>query len=235
MRSRPSPPVALIAWTGAGLFVGSLLYTLYSYQVRFVAGGTGASWLQPLAVNIALFTVFAVHHSVLARSALKQRVVARVGLALERPLYVWIASLLLVLCCAYWHLLPGRAYAWPDRWALIPRGLQVLGGVITLLAARKLDVLELAGVRTRRANAPRHPLETHGLYALVRHPIYLGWVLLVLGAPDMTWTRASFAALSIVYLAVAVPYEERDLVAVYGQAYRAYQRRVPWRFVPRVY
>jgi methanethiol S-methyltransferase len=93
----------------------------------------------------------------------------------------------------------------------------------------------LAGVRTRRANAPLRPLETHGLYALVRHPIYLGWVLLVLGAPDMTWTRASFAALSIVYLAAAVPYEERDLVAVYGQAYRAYQRRVPWRFVPRVY
>jgi methanethiol S-methyltransferase len=83
---------------------------------------------------------------------------------------------------------------------------------------------------------PRHtPLETTGVYGFVRHPVYLSWALFVFGAPHMTATRFMFAAISTIYIAVAIPFEERGLVEVFGEDYRTYQRKVRWRMVPGIY
>ncbi|MEO8521288.1 MAG: isoprenylcysteine carboxylmethyltransferase family protein, partial [Acidobacteriota bacterium] len=72
-------------------------------------------------------------------------------------------------------------------------------------------------------------------FAIVRHPLYFGWALLVCGAPDMTATRAVFAAVSTAYVAVAIPWEERGLAEAFGDAYARYRRRVRWRMLPFVY
>jgi methanethiol S-methyltransferase len=235
MRPRLTPLAAVVAWSGAVVFVGTLGFTLWSYLYRFGAADSGTPWLRPLGSDIALFTLFGLHHSLLARSGIKRHVVARVGPALERPLYVWVASLLLIACCAWWQPLPGRVWTWPSSLTVVPLLLQALGGLVTALAARRLDALELAGIRPPSPEAPLRPLETRGLYGLVRHPIYFGWILLVFGAPDMTWTRGVFALVSVLYLLAAVPLEERGLLSVYGDAYRSYMRRVRWRLVPGLY
>jgi protein-S-isoprenylcysteine O-methyltransferase Ste14 len=108
-----------------------------------------------------------------------------------------------------------------------------------LVEAGVTDLLDLAGVRQALGaphGSPAHvPLQTGGVYAVVRHPIYLGWVLLVFGAPEMTGTRLVFAIVSTLYLVVAVPLEEQALRAQFGDAYRRYQRRVRWRIVPGIY
>jgi protein-S-isoprenylcysteine O-methyltransferase Ste14 len=101
-------------------------------------------------------------------------------------------------------------------------------------------VLDLAGVRpileARSASAPRHvPLVTTGVFGLVRHPIYLGWALIVFGTPHMTATRLTFAIISTLYLAIAIPWEERGLVGEFGAQYDAYRRQVRWRMIPFVY
>ena len=107
---------------------------------------------------------------------------------------------------------------------------QVAGLVLTVASSRALDVLDLSGVRqvlnarAGGATAP-HALETGGVYGLVRHPLYFGWALFVFGAPDMTLTRFSFAAISTAYLAVAIPFEERGLIRTFGSDYEAYRRR----------
>ena len=74
-----------------------------------------------------------------------------------------------------------------------------------------------------------------GLYGLVRHPVYLGWLLIVWPAPTMTITRFTFAALSTLYLIVAIPWEERSLTKTLGQPYADYRSRVRWRMVPWLY
>jgi protein-S-isoprenylcysteine O-methyltransferase Ste14 len=228
--------IRLVSWTGALAFVASLAYGIRAYVVHFSdVAPAGSPWLGPAAVNLLLFTAFALHHSVLARTGIKQRVVRVVGAALERPLYIWLSSALFFLCCWLWLPLPGVLYAWPPSWEPWLVGVQWVGGAVTAVAARRLDVLALAGVRQPDANAPPRPLETSGLYGLVRHPIYFGWILLVLPAPVMTCTRAAFAFISIAYLVAAVPFEERGLVAMYGDAYRDYQRKVRARLVPGVY
>src|SRR5690606_11723823 len=120
----------------------------------------------------------------------------------------------------------GVLFAWPEAAVPFVVAVQVAGAVITALAVRRLDVLDLAGLRPAAPEGPRRPLETRGLYGLVRHPVYFGWILLVLATPVMTLTRAVFAGISIVYLVVAARFEERALVRAYGYGYRAYQQRV---------
>ena len=79
---------------------------------------------------------------------------------------------------------------------------------------------------------PPPRLVTRGPYVLVRHPIYLGWFLMVFGATPMTGSRLVFATVSSAYLLMAIPWEEASLVEAFGEGYRAYQRQVRWRLVP---
>jgi protein-S-isoprenylcysteine O-methyltransferase Ste14 len=234
--AKAGPLGRTFAWLGGAWFVASLLYFLYAYFVRFgreaaaSAHGTAA-----LGLNLALFTAFALHHSLLARTGAKRLVARLVSPSLERPVYVWISSVLFLLCCAWWRDLPGTVYSLPAAFHPVGWLVQGTGLWLTLRAARRLDVLELAGVRQAIGTTRAAALYTDGLYALVRHPIYLGWALLVLGAPHMTVTRFSFACVSTFYLMIAIPLEEQSLVRDFGDDYQAYRRRVRWRMIPGLY
>ena len=69
----------------------------------------------------------------------------------------------------------------------------------------------------------------------MRHPIYSGWFLIVFAVPVMTMTRLVFAITSVVYLLVAIPFEERSLRRSSGGAYDQYMRQVRWKLVPRLF
>jgi protein-S-isoprenylcysteine O-methyltransferase Ste14 len=126
-----------------------------------------------------------------------------------------------------------------DGWlAMSLTTLQAAGGVAAVAFARQLDVLDLAGVRQVWRSAPAPPaaaIQDRGGYGLVRHPIYLAWLVVVWAAPVMTGTRLVFAAVSSAYLVVAIPIEERSLVRAFGEDYEAYRRRVRWRMIPGLY
>ena len=235
-RYSASPPAIAFAWSGAVLFVASLTFFLYAYLVRFGAAVPTGSRFPPVAIDVALFSVFALHHSLLARTPLKAQVRRIVPPSLERSLYTWVASVLFLLVCWWWQPVPGILYRLDGPWRWLAYGVQAGGVLLVLLSSRALDVLDLAGVRPLMRARPDHvPLMTTGVYGLVRHPLYFGWALLVFGAPDMTATRAVFAIVSAGYCAAAIPWEERGLVDVFGQAYEAYRRKVRWRMIPGLY
>jgi protein-S-isoprenylcysteine O-methyltransferase Ste14 len=229
-----------VAWSGAVLFVLSLLFFLYCYAFRFAAPAPPGSAGGAALLNLVLFTVFATHHSVLARSRVKARVRRVLPAPLERSAYTWVASVLFILVCAFWQPVPGELYQLTGAAGIGGYAVQLLGILLTARSSARLDVLDLAGVRpVLRAGsgreAPRVPLETNGLYGFVRHPVYFGWVLFVFGAPHMTMTRLVFAVTSTAYLAVAIPFEERGLVQTFGPDYLAYRERVRWRMIPGIY
>jgi protein-S-isoprenylcysteine O-methyltransferase Ste14 len=230
----------LCAWIGAILFLASLAYFLFAYAVTFGETAAPASRLSPILIDVLLFSVFALHHSVFARTGMKTAVARAWSPAAERALYTWVASLLFLVVCWAWRPVSGVLYEIPTPWHWVGYAVQLAGIVITVQASRRLDVLDLAGVRAtlqaRTGEPPRHvPLETAGLYSLVRHPIYLGWFLFVFGAPRMTMTRFVFACVSTAYLAAAIPFEERGLIDIFGDDYTGYQRRVRSRMLPFVY
>jgi protein-S-isoprenylcysteine O-methyltransferase Ste14 len=229
----------LVAWAGGAAFVASLLYFLYFYFVRLSTPVPPGGWIRPFAIDLVLFAIFAVHHSVMPRRRMKQWFASLAPAALERTVYVWMASLLLAAVLLAWQDVPGAIYHVRGPWAWVLRAVQLAGIVLTIRASARLDVLDLAGIRQVQA-PPRHPrqpmpLQLSGPYTLVRHPIYLGWVAMVAAAPDMNANRLAFAAISALYLVLATPLEERSLEQAFGDSYREYRRKVRWRIVPGVY
>jgi methanethiol S-methyltransferase len=227
------------AWLGGGMFLASLGYFAWCYAFRFgrtAAVDTSTSRLvSAVLVNSLLFTVFALHHSVMARTGAKRRLARVVPPPLERSMYVWIASLLFILTCAAWQPIPIVLYDVPWPWRGACLATQISGVWLTARAARLIDPLELAGIRQVQGGVRPAALEARGPYRLVRHPIYLGWALMTFGTPVMTGTRLSFAAISTTYLLLAIPFEERSLEDAFGEEYRAYCQRVRWRMLPGLY
>lgn len=212
-------------------FMGSLAWLGWWWAVE-AGRATSAPDLTAAAMDAGLFTLFAAHHSVMARPVPQQWLRSVVPPARLRSVYVWVASLLLALMCAAWRPVGGTLYeaSGPLLWLL--RLAQAAGLVLVLGAVQRIRIRELAGLE---APDPSQPLEQDGPYGLVRHPIYLGWVLIFCTAPQMTGDRALFAALSSAYLALAVPFEEAGLRRQFGARYAAYSARVRWRIIPWLY
>jgi len=234
--SAPSRLAVATAWGGAAAYATSFAYFLYAYLVRFGATAAGTGILRPAVTDIALFGAFALHHSLFARTPLKAWVGSVASPLLERSLYSWVASVLFAAVCWWWVPVPGEVYRIEGYWRWLGWGVQAAGMMLTFLGSRALDVLDLAGVRAvLTARAGHVPLETSGVFSIVRHPLYFGWMLFTFGAPDMTATRAVFAVVSTAYLALAIPWEERELVRTFGAEYEAYRRKTRWRMLPGVY
>ena len=158
-----------------------------------------------------------------------------VSAVLERSLYTWVASVLFLLVCWGWLPVPGMLYRLDRPWRWLAYAVQAAGVLLVFLGSRALDILDLAGSAPDAARPEHVPLMTTGVFGIVRHPLYFGWTLLVFGAANMTATRAVFAIVSTGYCAAAIPWEERGLVEVFGQAYDGYRRKVRWRMMPGVY
>jgi len=235
----------VFAWLGGVAFVSSLSYFVLFYLIRL---GRPAPLPTPLwtgtAINLLLFTGFAAHHSIMARAGAKRWLQRTVPDWLERSVYVWISSVLFVVVCANWQRVDGVIYSVPAPLSWLGYAIQLCGGVLILRSSAALSFLELAGIRQVQVATERdggtvvpaaNDLITQGPYAIVRHPLYLGWVLLVFAAPVMTADRFSVALISTLYLFVAVPWEERALRRAFGDQYRRYAERVRWRIVPGFY
>jgi protein-S-isoprenylcysteine O-methyltransferase Ste14 len=217
-------------WTGGALFVIALAWCAWWYlfdagQARPFAGSAA------IAIDAALFSAFALHHSGFARDAAK-RWLDDIPQRLHRSIYVYAASLLLILVCAAWRPIGGDLYRAIAIVAPAHVAVQIAGVWLIARSVSRIDPLELAGIRTATAS---EPLQTSGPYRWVRHPLYLGWVLAVFATPHLTGDRLAFAAVSTAYLMMAVPWEERSLVRAFGGDYVRYQQTVRWRMIPFIY
>lgn len=224
-----------MSWVAAGAFLFSLGFFLYRYLGAFGSPADTSGGLAAGTWNVLLFSAFALHHSLFARAPVR-RWVASVGPGVERSIYVLVASLMFVAVCELWQPLPGVAWdiEGAGRWLL--GGLQFAGGALCLWSAASIDIGDLSGLSAPELDEPGgRQFRTDGPYGLVRHPIYVGWILLVSCAPLMTTTRILFAATSCLYIVIAIPLEERTLRAVTSGAYDRYARIVRWRLLPGVW
>ncbi len=177
---------------------------------------------------------FALHHSLFARApACSARMALALPSRLLRPLYVWTGE----PACSSPSAPRGSRSAgelydhrgWL-RWA--HAAVQLAGVWLTLRSVRFIDALELAGIRgpsDSGDSASHGPVPLGAASDLPR----MGPDDVRRGPPDRD--RFAFAAISTAYLVVAVPWEERSLVRVFGETYVDYRRRVRWRIVPYVY
>ncbi|MBI3048733.1 MAG: hypothetical protein HYY76_10535 [Acidobacteria bacterium] len=233
MRATAAGPARLFSWIGGLLFVLSLVYFVFVYLTAFGAAAGGGRAAPAVVWDVALFTLFALHHSIFARAPIRAWVGRIMAPEVERSVYVWLASALFLVVCAWWRPVPGVAWSAGGISAWLLSAVQVVALWLVIRSAAVLDVWELAGVT--RVPTPPAEFKTRGPYGWVRHPIYAGWFLFVFAATPMTMTRLVFAIASCAYLLIAIPLEERTMRAASHGGYERYMAQVRWRLVPGVY
>jgi methanethiol S-methyltransferase len=194
--------------------------------------GLEGSFATALLVDIGLLALFAVQHSVMARPAFKRLLTSVVSPAAERSTYVLASSLALILLFWQWQPLGGTVWAVEHP---IARGLLYggfgIGWALVLTATFVINHFDLFGLRQiwrHFRELPQEPLPfaTPILYRVVRHPLYVGWLLAFWSTPTMTLTHLLFAGVTTAYILVAIQLEERDLMDAHPE-YALYRRRVP--------
>jgi methanethiol S-methyltransferase len=197
------------------------------------------SLVAALAIDLALLTVFGLQHSVMARPAFKRCWTQFVPAEAERSTYMLASNAALALL--FWQWRPIGGVVWDTQGtltsALFYAGFAV-GWVVLLTSTFLINHFDLFGLRQvwlhLRGRAYHHlSLKAPGFYRHVRHPLYVGWLLIFWSTPTMTMAHLVFALGLTTYILIAIRYEERDLVDLHGPAYAEYRRRVPM-FVPRL-
>lgn len=218
-------------------FLGIFLYAV-GFLGNFGAPNTidglpRVSIWQALAINILLLGIFAVQHSVMARQGFKRWWTQYIPKPIERSTYVLCTNIALALLFYAWQPMGGEIWQvqHPLGQAML-YGVFALGWGLVFLATLLINHFDLFGMRQvwlylqKQAYTPL-PFKTPALYRYVRHPLYVGWLLVFWATPTMTSAHLVFAVTTTIYILMAIQWEEKDLVAIHGQAYEDYQQKVP--------
>jgi protein-S-isoprenylcysteine O-methyltransferase Ste14 len=178
----------------------------------------------------------------MARPAFKAWWTRIVPAPVERSTYVLFASLALALLLWQWRPAPGLVWTVSGPAATALTAISYAGWVILLTSTFLINHFDLFGLRQVFAYAsgreiPPSEFRTPLFYRVVRHPLYLGFIVAFWAAPVMSVGHLFFAAGATAYILIAIQFEEHDLVTHFGDTYRRYQKRVsmilPWLPSPK--
>lgn len=226
-------------------FYGAVAYLVFLvailYGVGFISGfavpktiddGAAFPLAEAIAVNLLLLTMFAVQHSAMARRWFKGWWLQYASASVERSTFVLLASLVLLLLFWQWRPMPQAVWSVGNpTLAAALLGFGLFGWFLVFASTFMINHFELFGLHQAvnqlvgRAMPPMR-FKTPMLYKIVRHPIYLGFIIAFWSTPTMTAGHLLFSAVATAYLFLGIALEERDLIALFGDEYRRYRKRV---------
>jgi methanethiol S-methyltransferase len=231
-----------------GLFGHALFLAVFLYMAGFVGNflvpksidspAIVSGWFAVL-IDLLLLAAFTVPHSVMARPAFKRWWTQFVPAPIERAVYVWVSNLLMIALLAFWQPIDHLIYDLQSPVVRIATWtLFAAGWLLVPTASLMISHFDLFGTRQVWLHLQNKaytylPFHTPMLYKLIRHPLYVGWMIAFWATPTMTCGHFFFAAVLTVYMLVAIPLEERDLKALFGEQYESYRRRVG-ALIPRL-
>jgi protein-S-isoprenylcysteine O-methyltransferase Ste14 len=202
----------------------------------FLPAGTFDYWQAWVFIMVfsVCTTVPSIFLAVRSPAALQRRMKAG-PLAETRPAQRIISSAIVLLVAA---VLVVGALDWRFGWSVVPLWAVVVGDVLVaaglLLAQLVVEQNNYAGA-TITVEAGQ-PLVSTGLYGVVRHPMYSGVLVMMVGTP---LALASLWALLVVILAIPVLavriFDEESVLTDELTGYREYKDQVRYRLVPGVW
>ncbi|SEK56211.1 Protein-S-isoprenylcysteine O-methyltransferase Ste14 [Maribacter orientalis] len=227
------------------LIYGILAYIIFLiaflYSIGFVNNlwvpkgidiGVEINLMTALLFNVGLLSLFALQHSVMTRPAFKKWWGQIIGKPAERSTYILLTSLALLLLFWKWQPMPTTVWTIENNsMAISVQVIYFIGWSIVLLSTFMISHFELFGLtqivdnlKNRVSKSPS--FQINYFYGLVRHPIMLGFLIAFWATPTMTIGHLLFAAVTTVYILVAVKFlEERDLKKALGETYINYQKK----------
>jgi methanethiol S-methyltransferase len=226
------------------VFFATLLYAigfLGNFGVpKTIDSGLTRPVFEAIAIDLGLLGLFAAQHSIMARKWFKDGWTRFVPKAAERSTYVLFSSAALLILFFYWEPIGMTIWRFEDQPSIgFFYSIYAAGLLLVLVSTFLIDHFDLFGLRQVWIHfrggiytSPR--FRTPALYSMVRHPLYLGWLLAFWATPVMTMAHLVFAVMTTVYILMAIQWEESDLARMHGDAYRAYKESVPMILPVRV-
>jgi methanethiol S-methyltransferase len=232
-------PAILVALYSAIVYVAFLatfLYTIGFVEAvavpKTIDSGSAVNILTSVLIDAALLSVFALQHSVMARPAFKRLLTRMIPAEAERSTFVLCATAALALVCWQWRALPQRVWSVDgSATAALITAVSWCGWAVLLISTFLISHFELFGLqqgfgRLMGRGPAKQTFATPFFYRWLRHPIYTGFILAFWAAPHMSLGHLVFAGLTTAYIFVGIWFEERDLIAQFGERYRRYRQEV---------
>ncbi|HYE55234.1 MAG TPA: isoprenylcysteine carboxylmethyltransferase family protein [Chitinophagaceae bacterium] len=218
-------------------FFGTILYAIGFVGNLFVPKTIDSEPRVPLMtallINASLLLLFAVQHSVMARPAFKSWWTKIIPYHLERSTYVLLASLCLMLLMWQWQPIGGIVWSIENETVkTVLLAAYLFGWAIVFISTFLINHFDLFGLRQvwlyfLGKPYTQLPFRVPVFYRIVRHPLYLGFVIAFWSTSVMTAAHLLFALLTTGYILTAIRLEERDLASGFGEKYESYKKRVP--------
>ncbi|HEY1562644.1 MAG TPA: NnrU family protein [Caulobacteraceae bacterium] len=224
-----------------GIVIYALFFVSFLYAIGFVDdlvvpktidSGVQGGLAAAVVIDLLVLGVFAIQHSVMARPAFKRAWTRLVPKPVERSTYVLFATAALILIMWAWRPIPTVVWsAGQGSMATALTVLSLLGWGMVLISTFLINHFELFGLRqvwayVSGSEIPTPTFREPVFYKIVRHPIYLGFIIAFWAAPTMTVGHMIFAVATTLYILIGIWFEERDLVGYFGDSYVEYRRRV---------
>jgi protein-S-isoprenylcysteine O-methyltransferase Ste14 len=191
------------------------------------------------AVMIAYFVIFGLIHSLLADPRAKRAVSRVLGQAADRwyrLVYVVLSSVAVLPFFYILAFMPDRTlYTVPAPWKWLMVAGQAICVLAVVAALKQTGFFYFFGLSQPFSARPGEPgtLVTSGFYCHIRNPLFFFGSVFLWLFPLMTVNLLTFNIMAMMYFYIGALHEERSLLEEFGEAYRAYRRRVPM-FIPRV-
>ncbi len=189
---------------------------------------------QALFINLSLVLLFGIQHSGMARQSFKSWWTKYIPQSIERSTYVLASTMMLALIMGFWEPMGGVVWEVAETSVLyyVLYGIFFLGWGILFLSTFLINHFELFGLQQvyeqlKRKEFGSISFKTPFLYKMVRHPLYLGFLLGLWATPSMTITHLVLTLGMTLYVFAGIRWEEKDLKQHFGETYHQYAAKVP--------
>lgn len=213
-----------------GIFLYAIGFLLNLYVSKSIDSGSIRPIGGALVIDAFLIFLFGIQHSVMARKSFKKLLAKIIPDYFERSVYVLFSNLVLAVIFLFWQ--PITIPIWstnnlilkPFIYAIFTLGCGIL--VYSLLIIDHFDFIGLRQIFLHLIKKPYTSIEfkTPTIYKYIRHPIYLGTLIVFWATPEMTLGHLFLALGMTLYILIGIRLEEQDLSTLYGEDYYRYMQ-----------